>query len=43
MFVCVLILFISSAADCDIRIQLASIAEQHCKISRNEHGQVQFL
>lgn len=28
------------AVDCDIRIQLLSISENHCKISRNDHGQV---
>lgn len=32
-----------SAAECDIRIQLLSIAEEHVKITRNEHGQVKIV
>ena len=35
--------YLNSAVDCDIRIQLLSIAEEHVKISRNEHGQVRMI
>ena len=28
------------ASDCDIRIQLASISETHCRLRRNAHGHV---
>lgn len=30
----------TSAVNCDIRIQLISVSEEHCFITRNEEGQV---